>query len=932
MKQSRLDRQAENIVKRFYRWRSLFLALLFVFSMAIPSVVARVPKSTPIVQSRSISFELIEQAKKLYQTGDLEQAVINLQQAARLFSASGDKLNQGMALSNLSSVYQQLGQWQLARQVINESLKLLETQPNTNERSQILAQTLDIKGQLQRELGQSAEALQTWQRAAEIYIQIENKDGATQSQINQVIALQDLGLYRRACNTLLTVLESEERDCDRLSQLTESELTEKIQVFQEQLPSLLKVRGLRHLGEALSVLGQPIQSEIVLKNSLNIAKQLNPSPDKNAEIAAIYLSLGNTSRLQEKHEETLQHYQQADTESAKVTTRMQVQLNQLSFLVKRGLWSEVPDLASKIQSSLNNLPASQMTIKARINLAHSSICLKKTTLSEKERQKSSPILQQCSFSQSETKNFEENKPAISIVPSWEEITETIGVALKRAEILGNKRLEADALGYLGGVFQQMGSLAKAEKLTQTALQTISTFDAPEIAYLWQWQLGKIRQIQGNQPDALAAYNLAFETITSLRADLVATNPGIQFTFRENVEPVYRELAALLLQPENPSQNNLKQARQVIQALQQAELNDFFQLNCGNVQPEQIDAVADKANSTTAVFYTIFLPDRLETILKLPQQKDLVHYTTSISQQEAEPILQELQLNLLNVTQTFQVRKQSQEIYRWLIEPTEAQLAQNNVQTLVFVLDSPLRNIPMSVLYDGKSEKYLIEEYAIAVNPDLQLLSPQPLEEVELNTLIGGLSQKPQFVEGSNFLPLENVRSELDKIKSLVPSEELYNDRLTVNNLQALIKQGKFNVIHLATHGQFSSNPEDTFLLLWDRKLKLKDWESLLQARELSQNRSIELLVLSACETAFGDERAILGLAGIAVKAGARSTIATLWSVPDPDAALLMGQFYQQLKKPNITKAQALQTAQLSLLKEDDRPYYWAPYILAGNWL
>ncbi len=107
---------------------------------------------------------------------------------------------------------------------------------------------------------------------------------------------------------------------------------------------------------------------------------------------------------------------------------------------------------------------------------------------------------------------------------------------------------------------------------------------------------------------------------------------------------------------------------------------------------------------------------------------------------------------------------------------------------------------------------------------------------------------------------------------------------------------------------------------------------MLQAGDPSRSNSIELLVLSACETATGDERAVLGLAGIAVKAGARSTLATLWSVPDSSAASLMGQFYRELKKPNVTKAEALQMAQLSLLKEEQRPYFWAPYILVGNWL
>ncbi len=860
----------------------------------------------------------------------LEEAAADLKQAADAFAASGDKLNQGMALSNLSSIYQQLGQWELAKQVINQGLSLLETQPKTKERSRILAQTLDIQGQLQRELGQPEEALKTWQKATEIYTQIENQDGATQSQINQVLALQDLGLYPRACNTLLAVLEQDILDCDQLSQLTQEKLTEKLQVFQDQPASLLKVQGLRHLGEVLQVLAQPIQSQIVLEASWNLAEQLDPSPDRDSEIASVHLSLGNTARVRGNFESALQHYQQA-AESATVTTQIRAQLNQLSLLVKRQSWSEVPNLASKIQSSLKDLPASRTAVEARINLAQSLICFKEHTITDEERERSSPILQQCILTKEEEKSLEENTLPVSAVPNWEEIAEIVAAAVKQAGTLGNERVKAYALGYLGGAYQQVGQFSEAQQLTQKALQSISAFDAPDIAYLWQWQLGRIRQIQGDQQGALTAYTVAFETLNSLRADLVATNPEIQFTLRESVEPVYRELVALLLQQENPSQDNLKQARQVIQALQLAELNDFFQLACGDVKPEQIDEVVDQATPATAAFSTIFLKDRLAVILKLPQQETLLHYTTPLPQNTAENVLQQLQQYLLDVTRAYQVRELSREVYRWLIEPAETQLDQSGVKTLVFVLDSPLRNIPMGVLYDGK--KYLVEKYALAVSPGLQLLSPQPLgQQVGLNTLIAGLSQKRQFGEELVFPPLENVRSELDEIKSLVPSVELVNDTLTATNLQAQIKKGKFSVVHLATHGQFSSDPQETFILLSDKLLRLKDWESLLQAGDPSRSTSIELLVLSACETAAGDERAVLGLAGIAVKAGARSTLATLWSVTDPSAASLMGQFYRELKKPNVTKAEALQIAQLSLLKEEKRPYFWAPYILVGNWL
>jgi CHAT domain-containing protein len=97
---------------------------------------------------------------------------------------------------------------------------------------------------------------------------------------------------------------------------------------------------------------------------------------------------------------------------------------------------------------------------------------------------------------------------------------------------------------------------------------------------------------------------------------------------------------------------------------------------------------------------------------------------------------------------------------------------------------------------------------------------------------------------------------------------------------------------------------------------------------------LELLVLSACQTAVGDRRASLGLAGIAVKSGAKSTIASLWNIQDRSASLLMRQFYQELANNNISKAEALRRAQKTLLADPqyESPLFWAPYVLLGNWL
>ena len=1025
-KQPGLARRLQHLAARLYRRHSpkvrlgfvtlrvqrslILIILLFGLSMAVPSVVAQVSESIPIVQSQAAPVGLVEKGKKLYETGDFEEAAAVLKQSADTFAAYGDKLNQAMALSNLSLIYQKLGQWELAKQVINDSLGLLETQPKTKERARILAQTLDIQGKLQRELGQPEESLKTWQKATEIYTQIENKDGATQSQINQVLALQDLGLYPRACNTLLAVLELDIQDCDQLSLLTKSELTEKLQVFQNQPASLLKVQGLRNLGEVLQVLGQPIHSQILLEASLNLAEELDPSPDRDPEIAAVHLSLGNTARVRGNFEEAWQHYQQA-AESATVTTQIRAQLNQLSLLVKRHSWSQVPNLASKIKSSLNDLPASRTVVEARINLAQSLICFKESKLSDEERERSSPILQQCILTEEEEKSFEENGLPVSEILNWEEIAEIVTAAVKQAETLGNKRVKAYALGYLGGVYQQMGKIKLAQKETEKALYLARSREAPEIAYQWQWQLGRLLKAQSAQAQtakdkieflkkAEAAYKRAYSIVNSLRQDLLYYKREIQFDFRDRFEPIYREYVSLRL-PFNNKDNDQAQfillpeaekpiedtkdvnTRKVIADLQLAELENF--LECNLVYGSKfvdVDKVVDNAEKKTAAIYPIILEDRIEVLLKLPQEERLYRRfpPVSISQKEVKEKLQQLRKELEQPYFSSKRGKPvAQEVYNWLIEPAEKQGLLEREQTLVFVLDGPFRNISMAALYDGN--EYLIQKYAIAVAlGNLEL--PRSKPKKQFKALIAGLSKKPKFQppQGEQFGPLKYVEQEVNGIndvlrESNVEAKILYDDQFTSKALENEIKTAPYNIVHLATHGEFGFSRDSTFILtappesedkflrkkdnlkspFSDREKKidtnsegkitstnatlydfehiktdLNELDNLLQVREQAP---IELLVLSACETATGDDREVLGIAGMAVQSGARSTLASLWSIDDSSTAELMERFYQELTEKRVTKAEALRQAQLHLLKNSAayKPSHWAPYVLVGDW-
>ncbi|WP_233258782.1 CHAT domain-containing protein [[Phormidium] sp. ETS-05] len=450
---------------------------------------------------------------------------------------------------------------------------------------------------------------------------------------------------------------------------------------------------------------------------------------------------------------------------------------------------------------------------------------------------------------------------------------------------------------------------------------------PEITYQLLWQLGRIRAAKGDREGAIGQYNQAVNIIASLRGDLVAVNPDVQFSFRSSVEPIYRELVSLLLKEKSPSQEKLKQARETIDALQLAELDNFFRDACADAEAKPIDEIDPQA----AVIYPIILSDRLEVVLSIPGQS-LRHYSTPKSQAELETIFNRARSSLRRTAFEQERLPLAQEIYDWLIRPAEADLTANGIKTLVFVLDGSLGNLPMAALHDGR--EYLIQKYSISLTPGLQLLDPRPINQVQLKVITGALSEARQ-----GFPALPGVANEVADIAARIPTQKLLNQEFVTDNLQKQIEKQSFSILHLATHGQFSSNAADTFILTWDGRVNVKEFDRLLRGgQQTSRNAgrrraSIELLVLSACETAAGDSRAALGLAGIAIRSGARITLATLWQVNDESTAVFMSEFYRQLSQGQITKAEALRQAQLSLLQNPkyQNPYFWAPFVLVGNW-
>src|SRR5919199_3614801 len=445
----------------------------------------------PVVQSSvPNASQLVQEGLQLYHSGQFAAAVKVWQQAADAFATQGnnsngmpsDRINQAMVLSNLALAYHQLGQWTEANEAISTSLQLLQTEGNASDRVlrlQTLAQALNTQGKLQLAQGQAQQALATWQKASETYQQVGDKTGVVRSLINQTQALKVLGFYQRVKDTL----------------------EQANQILQNQPDSDIKAAGLLSFGDALRLVGDLKTSQDVLQQSLAISQRLQSPPT----ITATLMSLGNTAYALQQSEEALKYYQQAITTSTVPTTTLQGQLNQLRLLIDSKKWADAQTLAQKIQPQLASLPVSRTSIYAQINFTQSLMKLAGCKSFD------------CRL---ETSTF-------NLQPST--LAQILATAQKQAKALGDQRAQSYALGYLGQIYEEMRQWSEAQQLTDQALLLAQVSNTPDIAYQWQWQLGRLLKAQVGDAKAnsstysngIAAYKEAINTLNSLRKDLIA---------------------------------------------------------------------------------------------------------------------------------------------------------------------------------------------------------------------------------------------------------------------------------------------------------------------------------------------------------------------------------------------------------------------------
>ncbi len=504
-------------------------------------------------------------------------------------------------------------------------------------------------------------------------------------------------------------------------------------------------------------------------------------------------------------------------------------------------------------------------------------------------------------------------------------------AFEQAIILGERisdgRVISYAKGYMGRLYETKGRYNEALQLTRQAIFALENINAGKILFRWQWQIGRILKEKGNNQAAISSYQQAISTLQPLRQSL-STEQNNSASFNKEITSLYLELTDLLflssdkLTDPEKIQNNLILARNTMEQLKAAELQDYFKDSCITELEKKIRPL-DNLGKKTAAIYPILLSDRIEILLSLSD--GLKRFTIPVSDTKIDKEVRLFRHNLENRT-TREYLRQAQNLYQWLIAPLQNTLNQQQIDTLIMVPDKSLRTIPMAALHDG--EQFLIEKYAIGNTPGLNLIDPKPLDKKEINILTTGLTESVQ-----GFSPLPHVASELANIQNTFGGTLLQDNKFLLDDVEKELKQNSFNIVHIASHGQFKSNAKDNYVLTFDNRLSMNKLKNLIGLSKF-RNNPIELLTLSACQTAAGDDKAALGLAGIAVKAGARSAVATLWFINDEATSGLVSEFYRQLKQKSVSKAQALKNAQVYLLQNKlyKHPYFWSPFLLIGNWL
>ncbi|WP_335013579.1 CHAT domain-containing protein [Nostoc sp.] len=815
--------------------------------------------------------QLVQQGLELYQVGDVKAAIAIWEKAVNIYQQNHNAAAEVIVRENLARVYQ--------------------------------------------EIGQSEQAIIQWQQVIAYYRQVRNLQQVGRSLTELAQVYSSLGQPIKAIALLCN--PDEKSNCSSDSAL---------QIAQTHKDFIGEAAAWGSFGDANRLTGNYDLSIKNLEKSLVITNKLN--------IAGLQISVFNS--LANAHiSEALVKYRRADSATQRGDDEVAKKLqgdaqqqdaNALKYLRQSiDIASSQNDFAGEMRSHLQIIPLyyrNNANTEAANSLQQAVNLLQR--LPETRRRVYATIDLVRLLQPVARVNL--SSPISCIKPDTSiKATDLLEQAVTIADKINDFRAESFALGELGHIYECRQEYSKALLITNKArLAAEQGLKAQDSLYLWEWQTGRILKALSKTSEAISAYERAIKILDPIRHDILTANRDIQFDFRDTIEPIYRDLVALKLSLEEPKKtaskslvsqennNNISSILQTMDSLKLAELQNYFGNDC-IITPLPQGNIEKFSNSSTAFLNTIILEDRIAVIITLPNGQ---------KSSQSIPITRQDFINKINdFRRSLEARRNAiteydttiaKQIYDWLIEPFTEELQQFHVKTLVFVQDGILRSVPMAALHDG--EKYLIQKYAIATIPSLNLTDIKPLNRQNLRILALGLTVDAT-IDNKIYSPLSDVGTEIDGVLEKIPGKKLLNDDFTSDRLKIELDKQAYSIIHIATHGEFGAEPEDTFIVTGkNQKLSFNKLEEQIR-RVTSSNQLLELLTLTACETAVGDERSALGLAGVAIQAGAKSALASLWAISDKSTAQIAISFYNELlNNPNISKAEALQSAQIELIE------------------
>lgn len=569
--------------------------------------------------------------------------------------------------------------------------------------------------------------------------------------------------------------------------------------------------------------------------------------------------------------------------------------------------------------------------------------------------------------------------------------EALQAALKIARNQGDIRRQSHALGALGNVYQINGQWDDAYRMTEAALEAAISISADDLLVDWEWQIAGLLKRQGVLDKAAAACRRAIYHLQAVGLNNPG-NPGNAASFYNKVASIHEMLVDILLTlalqtPESEAakrQKLFREARDVMESAKLAELRDYFRDPCLAAMRKGIETLAPD----TAVLYPILLPDRTALLVETGGK-----FICATSPVPKDALASEVRVFTASLRKGFSFKDRAGTLFDHLIRPVMPVLEHNGIKTIVVAPGGALRLLPMAALMDG--DRFLIERYALVTVPGLTLLDPVPLGGYAKKALLAGMStpgpviydlpkrfwsmfgntgapqqmvqsghrgvsivqessdvyrtdmakeSKPSQSAGEKTKVAENIRSaltlpgvkqEIDQLSQFMDGTVLFDDAFQINNFSSKLAENPYGIVHIASHGFFGGSPDENFIMTFDKCLNMERIKTLIQPKQLA-TQPVELIALSACQTAEGDDRSPLGMAGIVLKSGARSALGSLWSVSDDACQVLFPSFYHHLTNTDasLTKAEALRQSQLAMIKtvEFRHPFYWAPFILVGNWL